>query len=43
MFQVNIFKSQEAHFILCLISSKTLPIWNNEKDKAEGDKPQQEI
>jgi hypothetical protein len=37
------FKSQETHFILCLISSKTLPIWNNVKDKAEGDKPQMDI
>jgi hypothetical protein len=43
MFQANFFKSQEAHSIVCLIASKTLPIWNNVKDKAEGDKPQMEI
>jgi hypothetical protein len=27
MFQTNLFKIQEAHSILCLIFSKTLPIW----------------
>ena len=32
-------KIQEAHSTLCLIFPKTLPIWNNVIDMAEGNKP----
>jgi len=32
-------KIQEAHSTLCLIFPKTLPIWNNVIDTAEGNKP----
>ena len=43
MFQTHFVKIQKAHSILCLIFSKQLPIRNNVKVTAEGDKRQMEI
>jgi hypothetical protein len=38
MFHAKVLKNQKAHFSICLILSKTLPIWNNVKDTAEEHK-----
>jgi len=43
MFQAKFVKNQEAHTILCLIFIEKIPILNNVKYKAEGDKQQMEI
>jgi hypothetical protein len=42
MSQGNVFQNQEAHSLFNFFS-KTLPIWNNVKDTAEGDKSKVKI